>query len=224
MSRIRRLLERHLKIYPKVPKNANFKKGFLFIHIPKNAGSSLGNILGINLPSHLYLRDFQNRILPEHFAALKVIAVVRNPWERFLSLYNYARMDVSYYHNNIDPENSQFGIHEDYQVLKDASLIECAHLLTQGALKHSHPNTQWNPQSEWLKNNDGELATAHFLGRLETLNDTISDLEDLIGPLPPLQHVNRSTEQDYHDLLDLETKKIITAYYEEDIDNFKYTY
>lgn len=224
MGGIKRFIKRRFKVYLKLPQNANFRKGYLFIHIPKNAGTSLGKLLGIKKPSHLYLRDFENQILPEHFRELKVIAVIRNPWDRFVSLYNYARLDVSHYHNNIHPEKSLFGVHKDYETLKHASLNDCAHLLVEGALKHSYPNTQWNPQSEWLKDNTGRLADAYFLGRVESLNEEIGKLERFIGPSQPLPHINRSTKADYRDLLDQETRNIVTRYYEEDIENFKYRY
>ncbi len=150
--------------------------------------------------------------------------MTRNPWDHFVSLYNYARMDISHHHNNINPEKSAYGIHEDYEILKDASINECAHLLDEGALKHSYPNTQWNPQSEWLKDNTGKLVEMYFLGRVESINENLSKLKDLVNSIEPLPHINRSQKVDYRDILDQETKELITTYYAEDIENFKYSY
>lgn len=223
-STIRWFIQKYFKLYKRLPQNVNFKKGFLFIHIPKNAGTSLAKVLEIDSPSHYYLRDFEQQLLPEHFQSLKILAIVRNPWDRFVSLYNYARMEISHYHNNIEPEKSIYGVHDDYELLKDASINACAHFLKEGALRHSYPYTQWNTQSKWLKNKQGHLVSTYFLGRMENVNEDVSALEELVGSVPSLPYVNRSKKVDYHDVLDPETKEIVTRYYEEDIDNFKYTY
>ncbi|NNM77741.1 sulfotransferase family 2 domain-containing protein [Sphingomonas sp. ID1715] len=64
--------------------------GILFIHIPKNAGMSVSSALYARQVKHSTVRYYQ-RVAPDLIAQLRSFAVLRDPIERFLSAYHYAR-------------------------------------------------------------------------------------------------------------------------------------
>jgi Sulfotransferase family len=64
--------------------------GVLFIHIPKNAGTSVSNILYGEQLFHPTIRYYQ-RVASDMVRTLPSFAVWRDPVERFASAYRYAR-------------------------------------------------------------------------------------------------------------------------------------
>ena len=64
--------------------------GVLFIHIPKNAGTSVGKILYGEPMYHPTIRYYQ-RVAPDLGRTLPSFAIWRHPVERFVSAYCYAR-------------------------------------------------------------------------------------------------------------------------------------
>ena len=57
----------------------------LSVHIPKTGGNSINRVFGIGWQDHKDLARYRE----ERFRAYFKFAVVRNPWERLLSDYNY---------------------------------------------------------------------------------------------------------------------------------------
>lgn len=64
--------------------------GVLFIHVPKNAGMSISQAIYGRQIKHSTIRYYQ-RVAPALAAQATSFAVVRDPVERFLSAYAYAR-------------------------------------------------------------------------------------------------------------------------------------
>src|ERR1700722_10079584 len=79
---------------------AQLDRGFVFIHVPKTAGTSLRQALGLNAPLNIPCHATAQEVLPFiKLVAPKTVslAFVRNPYSRFVSLYNYARQEESLY-------------------------------------------------------------------------------------------------------------------------------
>jgi len=103
------------------------ERGFVFIHIPKTAGTSLLKALRISesgdIVSHSLAKEVLpliKRILPEVVS----VAFVRNPYSRFISLYNYATLGETYFHSVKNPSQAQYGKHFDYDTLGRVCKIE----------------------------------------------------------------------------------------------------
>lgn len=60
----------------------------LFIHVPKNGGTSAKRALYESDPGHASVRYYQ-RFFPRHLARAESFAIVREPTERFLSGYDF---------------------------------------------------------------------------------------------------------------------------------------
>ena len=62
----------------------------LFIHVPKNGGTSVKRALYRSDPGHASLRYYR-RFFPDHTTRAETFAIVREPTERFLSGYDFLR-------------------------------------------------------------------------------------------------------------------------------------
>ena len=203
--------------------NFNPSKNALFIHIPKNAGTSVCTALGIKKCHHYFLSDYEKQIGTKKLGRITTIAFTRNPWDRFISLYNYARMQISHYHNNIEPQKGIYGAHPDYEILKNSTPRECARLLVEGKLHLPNWNI-WLPQSTWLKDSFGNLKKPTFLGRFENLNTDFEEIRSILDLETTIPHINQSKKSCYRECFDSETREIVSSYYQEDIERFNYKF
>ena len=203
----------------------NLKNRIFFIHVPKTGGTSIANALGISDYTHIKAWEVAasgNRpLLKNNFS----FGVVRNPFDRFISLYNYARMDKSYYHDNlVQPETPERPRHMDYITLKNSSLKECVFLLKDGKLKHNLQWNQWVPQYTWLYDKKGKKALVKKIYHFEHLDELIKDLNDLGYAFESFPRLNASVKSDYSKLLDKESRKILENIYSKDLEYFGYNF
>lgn len=201
----------------------NYNDQIIFIHIPKNGGTSISKAFDFNRTSHIKTSEIlvnrkNRKFWKSHFS----FAIVRHPIPRFISLYNYARMEVSYYHNNINPENSLYGIHEDFQLLKDKTISECVDLLIENKLKHDKAWNHWMPQYSWVYI-DNELLVDRIY-KIEELDFLRHDLNQRFGVILPKQryNVSNSSTQQIKQLSDRSKQKLL-HYYRKDLELFNYS-
>ena len=204
---------------PEPPVNADLDRGFVFIHIPKNAGTAVYRALGLPKSDHFFLSDYKRILGEREYKRLYKFCFVRNPYDRFVSLYKYAKLTVSYYHNNLEPKKAIYGAHLDYPLLKTASLRECAQHLVEGRLRHNEPRTMWLPQSRWLEN-DGMLQKIEFIGRFENIDKDFATIAEKLGIGECLRKLNQSEALPVE--LDHDTKNLLADYYADDFLNFGY--
>ncbi len=196
------------------------KQKIWFIHIPKNAGTSIVKALNIRPVSHITAKEILESSDKQRYLNSYSFCVVRHPYNRFISLYNYAKMEKSYYHDNIEPKNSIYGEHLDYKTLKNASIEECAELLLKGKLKHDLVWNHWRPQSSWVYDETFKnllVDRVFHLEKIEELYD--SNIINLKKKVPQLN--TSSTSINIGDL-DNNTKEILVNYYKKDFELFNY--
>ena len=75
--------QNHLNISPKYP--------LIFVHIPKTAGSSVNDTLKINnkRTGHKTLKEIRNNIDLDIYDKYTKFSIIRNPFDRMVSLYSY---------------------------------------------------------------------------------------------------------------------------------------
>jgi hypothetical protein len=193
----------------------------IFIHIPKNAGTSIARFLGLKVTSHLTLAELAETTFFKHNQNTPIFAIVRHPLTRFLSLYNYARMDISYYHNNIEPEKGLYGAHADYIRLRHSSIDEAIDLLVEGKLTHSRRWNHWQPQVRWIQCSDESLNQKVRLIRQEHL---AIDMGKLFGKeMPELPHLNTSPSPIMMPNIGPDQLAKLAGFYCEDLSRLSYT-
>lgn len=135
-------------------------------------------------------------------------------------------MVESHYHCNIPgaESNAPYGKHLDYEKLKDATILDCAHMLQDGLLEHDRGWNHWLPQSHWIKDKDGRDRIDYKL-RFDNLDEDLNQLCRELGvEYKALDRINVSSKGSYSELFDPESRDIIKKYYAEDIDRFGFEF
>jgi hypothetical protein len=184
------------------------KRNFIFIHIPKNAGSSIYKSLGlknVEHHTHKYIIDKQCKNL--ELDNMFQFAFARNPWDRFLSLYFYMFQGP------------------DWQKEKDPNIIDFPTFVRlycndYTIIGHRVWQVHYKPQIEWL-----DLKLIDFIGRFESLQEDFNTVCDRINiPRKELPHQNKTNHKHYSEYYNKKTRDMIAKKYKEDIEYFGYEF
>ena len=156
------------------------------------------------------------RELKDHFADKKwnwdeyfKFTFVRNPWDRFVSLFNYEKKVVH--------KKEKYGIdHLGYEKFKK--------------------NTEHGDFSLWLRDagtmlisnflsDDSGNLMMDFIGKTENLQQDFDTVCGKIGiKRKKLLHINKTNHKHYTEYYDEETKQIVAKKYAKDIEYFNYEF
>ena len=197
--------------------NVNHQLKTILIHNAKAAGTSM--YLALNM-EHSHDTQEQSRAKhSEYWDQYFKFAFVRSPVDRAISTYEFVKMDRSWYHDNISPnEDGRHGDRQkDYERVQGKSLDDCLQMLLDDPKSLTHPG--WRPQSQFISDPD-ELD---FLGRYERLEADWETLTGLLRVRLPLEKINVTKQlQDrrkYYTLFAVEACKRL---YAADYLNFNY--
>jgi len=178
----------------------NHKHKFIFIHIPKNAGTSIRNSFQIegydkkvvNKPyPHNSCSEIKNYCGETVWEAFYKFAVIRNPYERL----------VSYYHFHKSPQYRYPALANKY------SFSEW--------LKRGLDNNLKKTQSDYLDVEINQIAT------FDTLQDDFNLFCDSIGiPKYILPKYNVSKHEHWETYYSDDDKKLVYGIFKEDFDRF----
>ncbi|MDQ4086405.1 MAG: sulfotransferase family protein [Pseudomonadota bacterium] len=194
-----------------------WRAGAVFIHVPKTAGTSFNQALyGRFIGQHLRAVDVA-RWAPPVVRALPSFAVVRNPWDRLVSAYRFARRGHGAgdgpraYIRRPDlyraPEFSSFErFVKEWLVEREVTAIEDV----------------FRPQSFFLCDGRGNVLVDH-VGRLEQLAPTCDFVARHTGRRLDLPRLNASGETvDYRRFYTPELARIVADIYRDDVALFGY--
>ena len=216
----------------------------VFIHIPKNAGSSIEEILPEICPcfKHSPAREVQN-ILHDYDARFS-FAFVRNPWDRTISLFEFLKKfhkDQMRRLANVTPVISSEG-NEYKRILAGdknkfiKSLFEndfhtfIEELVLQRELKHVgvHGHAQGWQQKEWITKD--QKIIVDFIGKVENIKQDIEEVRKKFEIKTKLPWINSTVkaglqQQDLrYQYYNKTTMKLIEKAYRDDIEMFNYKY
>lgn len=191
-------------------------KSLYFIHIPKNAGTSIIN----SFPVTKYLGHGSYKMHRLHIARsrlnVKTFAIVRNPWDRFVSAYEYARMENSFWHNDTNP-NPLYKIASSCSFDKFVKYIynmrDKLNRIDDTALYHVYP------QYIWMVDHTNTIKVDYVI-RYENLENELSN----IGLHTELKDLNKSPHTSYQSYYTDESKELIAKMYAKDIELFGYKF
>ena len=201
-------------------------KNYIFICVAKSASTSINLALNHYLHSepkyhHMSINDLKEYYPELNFDDYYKFAFVRNPWDRFLSLYhdiNDKRNGKSKIMNYSLLENKYKTIFYNKKNFKDFAKS----FGKSGWINEAH----FRPQLDYLISN-GELAM-DFVGRFENLQDDWDKIKKDIGfkKLGDLKHEMKSKVKidNYKKFYDNETIDIVARIYKKDIEFFGYDY
>ena len=160
----------------------------IFIHIPKTAGKSVQKIFGKNWHNHKDISHYAQKLEPSVFASYYKFAIVRNPWDRMVSDYNFQK-------NKATPDNQKLFTHDErghrrsfHEWLKAVLSDPFRYDQAQWGAEVSEGIHRWSPQVDWISMN-GMLAVDSVL-RMENLQEDFAELRRTLG-LPSRGRPNR---------------------------------
>jgi len=191
----------------------------IYVHIPKTAGNSVNRALGVEWQDHKDLSRYASELSPEAFASYYKFAIVRNPWERILSDYNYQRRKSrasKLFVYSDSGEKRRFG---DWVSTALADPFRYDPPTWGGDV--SEGLHRWSPQVDWISVN-GRIALDAIV-RIEKLPGDFLQVWRALG-LPPrrLPRRNRRLHWHYSWYYDAATRDLVSAYYARDIETFGY--
>jgi hypothetical protein len=212
---IKRKLESALG-YEKYPyKNYCDQHECIFIHIPKNAGTSIINLLNgfktIEQEHNTYW-DYL-RADDERFENYYKFCVVRNPWDRLFSAYKYLQKGGN---QNSDKYlcaqfNSQCNSFENF-------------VLSWLTKDKVYNITVLTPQFMYFYDYHNEKIKVDYILRYESLSNDFKELQKTLNVEGELPWVNKSGKCNYKDYYTEDMISKVRELYSYDIELLKYKY
>lgn len=203
------------------------KAGCWFVDIPRTSSTSIrvemGRIFGLGfgkkcppeeesgqisaLGDHVTAQDVRRRFGGDLWKELFTFSFVRNPWDRFLSLYFYRK-------NCGELPNISF---KDYARQLDAPRYKGHGLYVDPAYYYS--------MSDFLLDQDGRLLV-NFVGRYENRENDLKVVADRLGVEFSGLHLQKTKnkKQHYSEYYDEETRALVGRVYQLDISFFGYEF
>lgn len=210
----------------------------IFIHITKTAGSSIevalneveqrddgaidpmtGEFVKVvtGEEKHMTARAVQDFVEPDVWDSYFKFSVVRNPFDRFHSLWWNGRY-VGKRHTMTFPEFSTYALHKSLK----GRLMN----LRKGEWK---VHQRFRPQAWFLQSHNGKIEMDQVL-RFESIRDEFPELARKLGlpseTLPKVLVKNRNpkSRSSYAEDYDTKTRALVTDYYRDDLETFGYKF
>ena len=192
------------------------KNKCVFIHIPKNAGSSILKSLGASggrdhLPWYVYYTAD-----PDLYKQYFKFCIVRNPWDRVLSSYRY-----------LEKGGNQA---DDLKTAKIINKYGTFDSFVQNGLYEGYFRNHllFLPQSEFILGPEGQ-AMVDFVGRFETLDGDYQVIRKKLNLSSELSWINKTPEDtnpaSYRNAyINSETIEVVSQIYKQDVNVFDYQF
>jgi len=171
---------------------------FIFIHLPKTAGTSVSGTFGIQA-MHLTALESKERYREKWDSYFKW-CIVRNPWDRFVSMYHHRQLKgFKEFRMNPDLNFKNWLRH----ILKD--------------------HTRLNRYQLGRITIDNEIALDYVV-RFEKLKEGFEYVSNQIGSKLPLRHLNKTHHRHYSYYYDLECIDLVKHVNQDEIDMWGYEF
>jgi hypothetical protein len=211
----------------------------VFIHIHKTAGTSI--VAALAAATGAKKNVYKGAVVHNHARAREILrqfpetsdffwfAIARNPWDRLVSYYHWARDQEPAPHAQAKARiehlrrYASFGdyVSDLYETWRDGSRFKLFSMKPDpetGAVSYPAQHT-------WIYR--GDRCLVNFVGRFESLDASLEHVRSTtaIPALAPLAHVYRTDRpKDYRCYYDSATAEMVRAVFARDIELFGYTY
>lgn len=217
-ARIREMLPAPLHAAQLIQRRERYwrKTGVIFIHVPKNAGTSICNAIYGRFIGHYTVREVAFW-RPGLYRTLPSLGLCRNPWARTLSAYRFACAGAAM--------SDGAGIYNPKRYQIDAfSSFERFILEWLAERDIKRLDYVFRSQSEFLVSREGKIGVTH-LGRLEDPASYHDFLETTLQRKVEIEHINRtSNPHDYRKAYTPEMRDVIARIYADDVARFSYDF
>lgn len=200
----------------------------IFVHVPKNGGTSIGrSLFGTYDGNHMPIASYQMIYDKADFDSYFKFAFVRNPFDRLLSGYRYANQEAELARAG-DPSrrdgkarkplvSTAVTEHEDFEHF----VRDWVNPTNVRTFEH------FRPQHRFVCTPDGEIPLDH-LGRFESMEESFGVITDRLGLDVDLRHDRRSkdpgTDSHYSDHYTPSMRRTVERVFARDLRLFEYTF
>ena len=195
----------------------------IFVHIPKTAGKSINRFFRIGWQKHKDLSRYAEELQPQLFSSYFKFAIVRNPWDRILSDYNFQKAKTAPTNEKLFAVNDRGRTRGFREWLDAAFLNPFYYEPRQWGAEVSPGIHRWSPQVDWISLN-GEIAVDAVL-KMESLEKDFENVRWLLDlPSAGLPCRNWKFHMHYSYYYDEASRRLVGEYYERDIAAFDYRF
>jgi chondroitin 4-sulfotransferase 11 len=201
---------------------------YIFISVPKTGTTSIRDYLNkfsdfkeeIHEPmspfyEHGRLSGLKKEVKLDDFFSF---CFVRNPWDKYLSLYFYFKKMIDFWDNDQTKKRDWLPVYFSYKKILSYCSTFSSFCKFNDFDDFQIPRIMTQPQSSWAKEVD-------FIGRFENLQSDFDLICQRIGlPKNQLNKINKTIHKNYAHYYDDKTRKIIEKKYAEDIDFLNYSF
>ena len=207
------LLKHHITLYHRYIYWAKAK--CIYIHVPKAAGTSINKAIFGRTLGHYKATEIQAKF-PKLYSKSFVFSVVRNPWIRVYSAYQFAKLGRTESMGISDPKRYQIPEFDNFEKFLFEWLEN---------KKIEDLDFVFQPQHSFICNNQGKLLT-DFIGRVETLNSDVSAISDRLNRQISMPHANKTSNgNNYKNAYTNQNMiELVRHIYHKDIELFGYEY
>ena len=192
------------------------KQNLLFLHVPKVAGSSMRHHPLIQQSQTIHPLGPEGawaEIAEKGWANFFKFSFVRNPWDRFVSLY--------FYFSNMTPDH--FAYQYDEPTVKSMKPFKTFDEFCLNFSSLNDGKFHFRPQHLWTHHKN--KCFLDFLGKYENLENDLVRLEKRLKfPHCALPHKNKSQHLPYVEYYSPKLIKVVEKIYAEDIELFNYSF
>jgi len=181
----------------------------LFVHVPRTGGQSLAMVLAVSRDTHLTALELRSRVTEDLWNDSLRFAVVRNPWDHYVSWYLYT--------HGLGDADDHAGEIRRFRVW-----------VRNGCPRESHQWENRQPvdpldQLKFLCDADGELLVRVVC--FHRLRDAYGWLVSRLGlPYRVLPHRSKSTRLRYQDYYDDHCQKIVAEQRDAEVRRFRFSF
>lgn len=190
------------------PLQLGTRQPFIFVHINKTGGTSIGNAIGLSVKNHQTAKEIIKRIGQTQWDSAYKFTFVRNPWDRIVSLYEYR-------HKKNKTKIASRGLKFEQWISKTIGK-------EQDSYYYDNPKS-FQTQTEWLKDPQGNISI-EAIGRFEYINEDFDKISQTIGLQVQLPHLNASSRAPYQSYYTDQSRATVASWFREDIERFEYRF
>lgn len=205
-------IRRRINLYRRYPYWK--KQECIYIHIPKVAGTSINHALYGRTLGHYSAMEIREKF-PQLYANCFTFSFVRNPWERTLSAYRFAKKGGTETMGVNNPMQHQIPEFDSFESFIHEWLAN---------KKLSSLDYIFRPQSNFIYDQN-DILIIDYLGRLENLDSDIREINKLTKKSISVPRLNfTAAENNYRDYYNTNMLDLVAQIYKRDVQLFNYEY